>query len=70
MKKYLINDITATLLLLSFVFLGGYFFLDYKTEEMKQAIASQPIEEVQASLNTECEKTIFEREMKKTEIEE
>lgn len=65
--KTAVVDITATLIILAAIILGGWWWLDYKTNQLQQALKDKPPSEVRKSLTTKAEITIFERAVKVTE---
>lgn len=60
-------DITATLIILAAIIMGGWWWLDYKTNQLQQALKDKPSSEVRKSLTSKAELTIFERAVKVTE---
>lgn len=60
-------DITATLIILAAIILAGWWWLDYKTNQLQQALKDKPASEVRKSLTTKAEITMFERAVKVTE---
>jgi len=68
MKKYLLTDVCAGLLLLATICTGGFYYLDSQTKKIEQALEQGiPAEVVKKGLRTEAEKTLFERVNKRTE---
>lgn len=71
MKKYLLTDIAAALLLLTTICIGGFSYMNYKTNQIKQELQQKPIEVVRKEMLarnvTQGELTMFERAVKRTE---
>ena len=72
MKKYLLTDMAAGLVLLATICILGFSWMNWKTkqieQELKQAyLLGTPAEQVKKRLRTEAEKTMFERTQKHTE---
>ena len=68
MKKYLLTDMAAGLLLLATICVGGFYYLDSQTKKIEQALKQGiPAEIVKKGLRTEAEKTLFSRIVKYTE---
>lgn len=60
-------DITATLIFLAAIILGGWWWLDHKTNQIEQALKDKPASEVRKGLTSKAELTIFERVVKVTD---
>jgi hypothetical protein len=68
MKKYLLTDACAGLLLLATICTGGFYYLDSQTKKIEQSLKDGiPAEVVKKGLHTQAEKTLFERIQKRTE---
>ena len=68
MKKYLLTDMMAGLLLLATICTGGFYYLDSQTKKIEQDLKEGvPAEVVKKGLRTEAEKTMFSRVVKHTE---
>lgn len=71
MKNYLLTDIAAGLLLLATICIGGFSYMNWKTNQIEQALKERPIEVVRKELLvrnvTQAEMTMFERAVKSTE---
>lgn len=71
MKNYLLTDIAAGLLLLATICIGGFSYMNWKTNQIEQSLKERPIEVVRKEMLarnvTQAEMTIFERAVKSTE---
>ena len=71
MNKYLMTDVAAGLCLLATICIGGFTYMNWKTNQIEQALKERPIEvvrkEMLAKNVTRAEFTMFERRVKVTE---
>ena len=67
MKKYLLTEMAAGLVLLATICILGFSYMSWKTKQIEQELRQYPQEVVKKGLRTEAEKTMFERIQKRTE---
>ena len=71
MNKYLMTDVCAGLCLLATICIGGFGYMNWKTNQIEQALKERPIEvvrkEMLANNVTQAEMTMFERVQKRNE---